>query len=78
MAVEENSEDINMDANTTERLSDASLALHFNAFTGRLEGGYLYSHATNRPLQRGRGMNAKDVLAYLAEHPEVRCNPMKV
>lgn len=57
-------------------INDASLCIHFNAFTGRLEGGYIYSHRTKMPLSGH--MRASEVLAYLTANPEVRCNPMKV
>ncbi len=68
-----------MDAATEQStISDTSLALHFNAFTGRLEGGYLYSHRTKRTLPGSRLMTAAEAIAYLTEHPDVRCAPMKV
>lgn len=66
----------------TENLS---LVLHFNAFTGKLEGGYVVP--TREVLERrgaglivrtrGAYMNASDVAAYLAANPEIRCEPAK-
>ncbi len=68
-----------MDASTDQAtLSDTSLALHFNAFTGRFEGGYLYSHRTKRTLPGSGWMTATEAIAYLTEHPDVRCAPMRV
>ena len=51
------------------------LVLHFNAFTGQLEGGYLAFRDTKRPI--GARMNAAAVLAYMAANPDARCDPLK-
>jgi hypothetical protein len=52
------------------------LVIHFNAFTGQLEGGYLMMRDTKQVI--GARMNAAAVLAYMAANPEARCDPLKV
>jgi hypothetical protein len=52
-----------------------TLVAHFNAFCGRLQGGYLMNHATKRPI--GAPMTPAAVLAYMAAHPDARVEPLK-
>lgn len=52
------------------------LVIHFNAFTGKLEGGYLMHAASKRKV--GGPMTPGTVLAYLADNPNQKCAPLKV
>lgn len=53
-----------------------TLVLHFNAFTGRLEGGYLMHRASK--ARAGDYLRPEAALAYMAANPEARCDPLKV
>ena len=53
-----------------------TLVAHFNAFTGRLQGGYLMARATQRRI--GAAMNPAAVLAYMAANPSAHISPLKV
>lgn len=52
-----------------------TLVLHFNAFTGRLDGGYLMG-SDNKKV--GAHMTALEVLEYLIYRPETRCEALTV
>ena len=52
-----------------------TLVLHFNAFNGKLMGGYI---ANSEKKRSGPPMTANDVLAYMAKNPDAKCEPMKV
>lgn len=53
-----------------------TLVMHFNAFNGRLIGGYL------KPDNETKGwreqMTPQEVIAYLTANPLVKCDPLKV
>lgn len=57
-----------------ERAATYTLVMHFNAFTGKLEGGYLMT----RGGMKGATMTAAAVLAHMAANPDQRCDPLKV
>jgi len=51
---------------------NTSLVIHFNSFTGKLEGGYVMDNATRKPVQR---LTAAGLLIYLTNNPDARCLP---
>jgi hypothetical protein len=57
-------------------MSNLTLVLHFNAYTGKLQCGYLMHRGTNKPV--GGFMKPADILAYLTAHPDAECAPIKV
>lgn len=50
----------------------ATLVIHFNAFTGKLEGGYVMHNGKKVGLYLTRAQ----VLEELAANPEIRCSPL--
>jgi hypothetical protein len=54
--------------------TNLTLVAHFNAFTGRLQGGYLMARETKRKI--GAAMSPAAVLAYMAAHPDARVSPL--
>jgi hypothetical protein len=53
-----------------------ALVVHFNAFTGKLQSGYLMNRTTKRPI--GAPMTPAAVLAYMTANPDARVDPLKV
>lgn len=53
-----------------------TLVMWFNAFTGKLEGGYL-ADVTNENMV-GHAMTPTAICEYLTANPSVRCDPLKV
>ena len=58
---------------------NSTLVLHFNAFTGKLEGGYWLSRiGDGDPGRSSKNMKPAAIFAYLADHPTTRCAALKV
>lgn len=55
-------------------LKNTTLVLHFNAFNGVLMNGYFMSNGARISAYLTR----EQVLRHLAEHPDTRCDPLKV
>lgn len=53
-----------------------TLVIHFNAFTGKLESGYLMDRITKKKV--GLTMTRRQVLEHLSANPDVRCAPLEV
>ena len=62
-------------ANRTQ-IMQIALVVHFNAFTGKLQSGYLMNRTTKRPI--GAPMTPAAVLAYMTANPDARVDPLKV
>lgn len=58
-------------------IDNQTLVLRFCAFTGKLLDGYMMQHATKK--RTGEWFhNNKAVIEFLSQHPDVRCEPIKV
>lgn len=57
-------------------MENFTLVIHLNAFTGKLESGYLMSRISKQKV--GRTMPPSGVLAYMSANPDVHCDPLKV
>jgi hypothetical protein len=55
-------------------MQNLTLVMHFNAFNGVLEGGYMMVHGTRKRI--GDYMSAGEIIKHLAQHPKMRCAPL--
>lgn len=55
-------------------MKNTTLVIHFNAFTGKMIGGYKLVSGR----KEGAGMTPAEVVSFLAENLDVRCSPLMV
>jgi len=62
---------------TSDELRESiTLVMHFNRLNGRLMGGYLVTTETMQKF--GASMSPVQVLEHMLDHPDMRCDTLRV